>query len=214
MSGLNLALISGLAAFESTPASAFPRAEGYQVPVKGAFAKFCRRVTGAADPSVPEKAVQGRVLSQLARIVIFGPLVSVAPQIFAANWKAFSRCWPRVVPLLPPTGATGVLSLNPVPGASTSFRISMVACPYADDAATRLTAIITRENKSFIRTFLITLLRVRLSPGTVGLDRVRIDSEESTCRARVIYAGLCNAAVLVDACNSHTLKTTLKVHIH
>ena len=117
---LNLARISGLEGFESAPARALPRAEGYHVPVKGAFAKFCRKLTGAADPRVPEVAVQGSA-SQLARIVIVGPLVSVAPQTFAANWKAFSRCWPRVVPLLPPTGAAGVLSLNPVPGASISF---------------------------------------------------------------------------------------------
>src|SRR5215213_2505438 len=185
-SGLNLALISGLEVFESTPESAFPRAVGYQVPVKGAFAKFCRKVTGAADPRVPEVAVQGMVLSQLARIVIFGPLVSVAPQIFAAAWKAFNRCWPRVVPLLPPTGATGVLSLNPVPGASTSFRISIVACPYAEDAATRLTASMMRKIESFFCTFLITLLRIGLACGTSRSNRLRIDSEESPCRTRIV----------------------------
>jgi hypothetical protein len=47
----------------------------------------------------------------------------------AANWKAFSRCLPSVVPVLFPTGATGVGSLKPVFAASTSFRITTVAAP-------------------------------------------------------------------------------------
>lgn len=136
---LNLALISGLATFESLPDSALPRAALYHVSVNGAFAKFPRRLTVDADPRVPVVAVQPSA-SQLARTVIVGPLVSVAPQMFAANWKAFSRCWPRVVPGFPPTGGTGVVSLNPTPAASTSFRITTVDCPYVGDDATKLTA--------------------------------------------------------------------------
>src|ERR1051326_9169778 len=97
---LNLALISGLG-LESLPDSALARAAGYQVAGNGAFGKFCRKLTGEAAPRVPEVVLQPSA-SQLARIVIVGPLFNDAPQTFAANWKAFRRCWPRVVPGLPP----------------------------------------------------------------------------------------------------------------
>jgi hypothetical protein len=103
---------------------------------------------------VPEVFVQ-LIASQFDRIVIFGPLFSVAPQMFAANWKALRRCSPRVVPGFPPTGATGVLSLNPTPSGS-ALLISIVACPDAEDAATRLTASMTRKIESFFRTLLVT----------------------------------------------------------
>src|SRR5947199_3677757 len=39
-------------------------------------------------------------------------------QIDAAKLNAFSRCWPRVVPGLPPIGVAGVGSLNPTPAPS------------------------------------------------------------------------------------------------
>ena len=35
----------------------------------------------------------------------------------AAFWNALRRCWPSVVPGLPPTGAAGVGSLKPTPAA-------------------------------------------------------------------------------------------------
>ncbi|VXB00192.1 hypothetical protein MASSI9I_10238 [Massilia sp. 9I] len=50
-------------------------------------------------------------------------LSSVLPQMLAACWKAIRRCWPRVVPVLPPTGVAGVGSLKPSPGA---FWLTMV----------------------------------------------------------------------------------------
>src|SRR5262249_26469106 len=99
-----------------------------------------------------------------------------------------------------------------VPGASTSFRITMLACPYADDAATRLTASMTKKIESFLRTFLFTSLRVGLGCGTVALNQLRIDSKESPCRARIVDAGLCNSAILVHTSHSYTLKTTLEVY--
>jgi hypothetical protein len=43
---------------------------------------------------------------------------SLVSQMFAAYSKTFRRCWPSVVPLLPPTGAVGVGSLKPSPGPS------------------------------------------------------------------------------------------------
>ena len=42
---------------------------------------------------------------------------SAASQMSAARSKTLRRCCPRVVPGLPPTGAAGVGSLNPSPGA-------------------------------------------------------------------------------------------------
>src|SRR3954451_17854062 len=44
-------------------------------------------------------------------------LSRIEPQTLAAYWKAISRCWPTVVPGLPPAGAAGVGSLKPTPGA-------------------------------------------------------------------------------------------------
>src|SRR5262245_6562583 len=41
-----------------------------------------------------------------------------APQMDAAAIKALRRCAPIVTPVLPPTGAAGVGSLNPSPGSS------------------------------------------------------------------------------------------------
>src|SRR5689334_2959211 len=155
---LNRARISGLP-LGSLPASALARAVGYQVPANGAFGKFRATLTGDAAPRVPAVSVQLSA-SQLARIVIVGPLVSVAPQIFAAVWKAISRCCPRVVPPFPPTGVAGVGSLKPFPAASTSFRITMLACPDADDAATRLTANTISKIENFLRTFLLSSLEV------------------------------------------------------
>src|SRR6185369_16694005 len=40
------------------------------------------------------------------------------------------RCWPGVVPVLPPMGATGVGSLKPTPGAS-ALTMVMVAAPWS-----------------------------------------------------------------------------------
>ena len=143
-----------------------------------------------ADARVAVLSVQPSA-SQLARMVIVGPLFSVAPQMFAAVWAAFIRCWPRVVPAFPPTGVTDVVSLNPTPGASL-FKITTVDCPNADDDATRLTATITRKMESFTRTCLII---VRLTHrffdgGLVGFKQLWIDFVESRCRSRIVDAGL------------------------
>src|ERR1043166_9827310 len=102
---LNLARISGLP-LGSLPARALARAVGYHIPGNGAFGKIRATLAGDAAPSVPAVSVQLSA-SQLARIVIVGALFSVAPQIFAAVWKAMSRCCPSVVPPFPPTGADG-----------------------------------------------------------------------------------------------------------
>src|SRR5688500_14891221 len=56
---------------------------------------------------------------------------SLASQIAAACRKTLARCWPRVVPGLPPTGAAGVGSLNPTPGA---LLLKITICPSWADA--------------------------------------------------------------------------------
>src|SRR5581483_747486 len=111
---LNCALISGFA-LRSLPAIEFASAAEYQVPATGAFGKSRKIPTAPAEPSVAELDVQLSA-AQLARIVIVTLLLRVAPHRFAANWKALSRCWPKVVPELFPTGETGVVSLKPTPG--------------------------------------------------------------------------------------------------
>src|SRR5688572_10315075 len=61
--------------------------------------------------------------------------------MLAAWLNAISRCSPRVVPVLPPTGAAGVGSLKPTPGA---LRLTMTNCAgpatAGAAAATRLAA--------------------------------------------------------------------------
>ena len=52
-------------------------------------------------------------------------LSRVSLQRLAAYLKAISRCWPSVVPVLPPTGARGVGSLKPTPGA---LMLTMTIC--------------------------------------------------------------------------------------
>src|SRR5262245_59664454 len=59
-------------------------------------------------------------------------LSSDAPHTSAANWKAISRCWPLVVPGLPPTGAAGVGSLKPSFGPSA---LTTVMCALAAERA-------------------------------------------------------------------------------
>ena len=182
---LNLAPISA-AEFVSFPDNALARAALYQVLENGAFTKLRRRLMVPADARVPPSTSQPSG-SQVAWILIVGPLFSVAPQIFAAVWMAFSRCWPRVFPPFPPTGATGVVSLNPTPGASL-FKTTTVACPAADDEATRVNATMTRKMESFIRTCLITSLV--LECGLFGLKQLWIDAKEIRCRSRIVDAGL------------------------
>src|SRR5262249_49222655 len=90
----------------------------------GKLAKTCR---APADPSVADVGVQVRGTND-DRIWISTRLSSVEAQTPAANWNAMSRCWPTVVPGLPPTGAAGVGSLKPSPGALT---LTMVIVAFA-----------------------------------------------------------------------------------
>ena len=114
---LNRAMMwPGAVGARSRPAILFASATTYQVFGSGAFVKPCTLVEGPAAPSVPVAAVQSRG-SKVALMRISTSLSIRAPQSSAAFWKALNRCWPIVVPVLPPTGVAGVASLNPTPAA-------------------------------------------------------------------------------------------------
>ncbi len=71
---------------------------------------------GPAEPSTAWVALQDSGKS-LAKTTMVAVLFNCAPQMLAAAWNALRRCWPSVVPGLPPTGAAGVGSLKPTPAA-------------------------------------------------------------------------------------------------
>src|SRR6185436_10070716 len=77
-------------------------------PMKGGIGmKFAKMNVVPALPRVAAVAVQERG-SKFDRMLMLTLLSSVEPQTLAANWNAMSLWAPRVVPVLPPTGATGV----------------------------------------------------------------------------------------------------------
>jgi len=84
MSGLNRALISGLAGSRSVPARVLASAAPNHVLLTGAPAKFRWIPMAPAVPRVPELAPQVRVESHEALMVIVGPPGRAAPQIVAA----------------------------------------------------------------------------------------------------------------------------------
>src|SRR5262245_33134640 len=98
----------------SEPASLLASACGYQVPANGALVKSRTSVLAPAEPSVALTAEQLSGSIE-ASTVTATALLRRAPHRSAAYWKAIRRCAPRVVPALPPTGLTGVASLNPSP---------------------------------------------------------------------------------------------------
>src|SRR5262249_15250476 len=114
---LKRARISGFAASRSLPASLLASAPLYQKPGNVALGKSRKIAMEPAEPRTAEFVLHVRG-TQVEAIVTVWLLVRVAPQIFAAAWKALRRCWPSVVPGLPPTGATTVGSLKPWPAGS------------------------------------------------------------------------------------------------
>src|SRR5262245_50538148 len=77
-----------------------------------------------ADPSTADVALQESA-SNVAFTLISTLLSSVEPQRLAAVWKAMSRCWPIVIPGLPPMGAAGVGSLKPSPAPSELITVTV-----------------------------------------------------------------------------------------
>ncbi len=99
----------------SPPAILLASATGYQVLRSSACGKLPKTWIVDAAPSVPVVAAQGRDWKADWMLIVTG-LSRIPPQRSAAYWKAMSRCWPTVVPELPPTGVAGVGSLKPAPG--------------------------------------------------------------------------------------------------
>src|SRR5262245_61109281 len=96
-------------------------------------------------------------------------LSSDAPHTSAANWKAISRCWPLVVPGLPPTGAAGVGSLNPSlgPSALTTVMCALAAAGAGSANAMAATSASGRRRRMVVGMAL--LLPIRL--GLLGQER-------------------------------------------
>src|SRR5512135_1186634 len=133
--------MSAVEPLRSFPKSLFARAFPYQCPPTGAPVKSRKTNVAPALPRTADVALHVRA-SHVARTRIVTALDSVAPHLSAAAWKAISRCWPSVVPVLPPTGATTVGSLKPTPAGS-PFWMTIVAAPKAgaerERSATRRT---------------------------------------------------------------------------
>src|SRR5258705_13209436 len=143
---LNRAIISAVPPFRSVPESLLARAAPYQVPPNAAPGKSLSIDMAPDEARTAEVGSQGRseLSTQLALIVIEGPLFKVAPQTFAANWKALSRCCPNVPPPFPPIAATGVGSLKPTPGPSPLW-IMIVTEPKAVEHEMRPTAKVSNR---------------------------------------------------------------------
>src|SRR5262245_24630715 len=134
------------------PAYLLARACGYRVKGLGALAKSRQMLNAPALARAAEPLVQGNE-SKEARTTMVMLLVKLAPHILAAAWKALSRWTPSVVPVLPPTGATGVGSLNPTPGAL-MFRMTIVAAENAGaehTSATRPSAALAPRTRRALR---------------------------------------------------------------
>src|SRR5471030_1618821 len=115
---LKRAMMDSVVGSRFCPASLLARAIGYQVPARGALGKSVNISVGPAAPRVAPFASQGVSGSKFARMTISTLLLRRAAQTAAAALKTLSRCWPRVVPVLPPTGVAGVVSLKPSPAPS------------------------------------------------------------------------------------------------
>src|SRR4051795_7841791 len=114
----------------SWPASAFASAIGYATCDSGALVKSATKPIGPASPIRPPVSVQGFVVlvigENVARTMIGTGESSSSPHKPAAKLSAFRRCCPRVVPLFPPTGFTGVELLNPGCGCRAPLRAQAV----------------------------------------------------------------------------------------
>src|SRR5687767_1425169 len=90
----------------SALAIASARAEEYQVPATGALGKLLKTQFEPAEPSTFGASGLNSAVIRIGTL-----LLSTAPHRSAANCATIRRCSPRVVPGLPPTGATTVGSL-------------------------------------------------------------------------------------------------------
>src|SRR5690349_12194802 len=116
--------------------------------------------------------------------------LSTAVQMSAACRNTFMRCWPSVVPVLPPMGAAGVVSLKPTPG-RLPLTTMILPCANAGEAITpRASAAAARAVLKEVR-MLFLLQRRRLGLGSLRLrqlafgDRLRVPGVLGSAFARV-----------------------------
>ena len=115
------------------PLMELARACGYQVAPIGAPVKSRCTVVAPAEPNTAENELHESG-SNCASTLISTSLWLRAAQIAAAYLNTSNRWVPRVVPGLPPTGATDVVSLKPSFGPS-AFTIVMVVAAETDSEA-------------------------------------------------------------------------------
>src|SRR5258705_12977722 len=103
---LSWSVISGVAPFWSANAILFASATGSQVFAVWGPGNVVSHAAGAPTADGPPADGHAR-FTEVVWTTIAGTLVRTEPHAWAACCTTFSRCWPRVVPGFPPTGATG-----------------------------------------------------------------------------------------------------------
>src|SRR4051812_43581743 len=109
-------------------------------------------------PALPSTAVVAVHVNALncALMTMGWLLVSVAPHRLAAYVKAIRRCWPSVVPVLPPIGVAGVVSLKPTP-AALMLLMTMVAAAWAWPATANVPASASAATRRLLDVMLMLL---------------------------------------------------------
>jgi len=113
---LTVAVISDVAPFWSAPSSLLASATGKVMPPGPPMPWPTIRIA-EVGPAAASTAPPGLQVSGLnwAETLVATVLSRARPQMPTARLSRLARCWPRVVPGLPPTGVAGVLSLKPAP---------------------------------------------------------------------------------------------------
>ncbi len=131
---MKVALIASVVESSTVPVSLSASARAYHVPGSGAFGKFATDDVAAVEPRTADVELHDSGW-KLASTLIVTLLGRIEPQIRATSWKTIIRCWPTVVPVFPPTGVAGVVSLKPWPAAS--FEMTTIVAAAAGRAGSR-----------------------------------------------------------------------------
>ena len=154
--------MSGIVSSRSAPARLSARAALYHVSGKtgpGNGATDPKLANTEVAPALPRTPAPRE--SKEAWMKISTLLSRVEPQMSAACRKAMSRCSPSVVPVLPPTGAAGVGSLNPSDGPSTTTML-ILAAPSLEGATSRNAESARRAGAKRRRVVIARLTSLRL----------------------------------------------------
>ena len=111
----------------STPARLLASATGYHVAACGAPAKSRKTVSGPGGAEERAHAVARQRPELRADADLDAAVDERFPHAERVLRTRSARCWPSVVPGLPPTGAAGVGSLNPSAGPSRFTSVIVVA---------------------------------------------------------------------------------------